>query len=119
MRISGNPLDCCSLAWLHVQGINYGVHGYKEQVDGPGCSIGDANEFDDLWDMTCGDFSLCSDEALVTACDEAREEPLPATTTTEAPEMTTMGGGGTTSGKEAVAFSLITVAVSGFVCVFF
>ena len=82
IQVNDNPLSCCSLAWMYLEGKRYG-DAYKSQVSGAYCQISVPNEYL-LWDMTCDNFILCQTEDglenFVAECEATGPEPLPQTT---------------------------------------
>ena len=87
INLRGNPLSCCTLSWLYLEGLKYGVP-YQNQIRHY-CSVteGVVEEFK-FWEMSCSDFSPCETnegmEDFVAQCESTGPEELPFTT--EAPE---------------------------------
>ena len=55
LRVTDNPFECCSLAWLYRDGL---VNGYEYQrmIQGADCTFGNLTESTDVWTLQCSDF---------------------------------------------------------------
>ena len=83
INMLGNPMPCCALGWVFLEGAKYGEE-YQDKVS-IDCAFteGAVSEFN-LWDMTCNDFEQCQDvegmEDFVTECLGIDLQPLPEPT---------------------------------------